>query len=354
MPNDPAFAGGEFPPPARPPAALSAGPLTVLPASRSGVQVSSYAGSSLAASPGRDPVADVLIQAKSPKTRRAYSDNLKAFFRAEFGQEPEPALVRAFLAQDAADIAGRLAAHRNGLNAQGRAASTIALRLAAVRALIDLAHRNHLCATASRGLVKTPKAVAYRDTRGPSLTIVKRLLALPDRGTLKGQRDFALLLLLCSNGLRRFEVCGLAAGHLDVAGCRLSILGKFRDDREWVTLKPRTLAAIREYLAAAGHAEGALFRNTAHRLSVRGQALLEDGLDNVVRTYGKQIELPNLSCHKLRHYAITALLDSGAAMRAVQRFSRHKDVKVLYIYDDNREDLQGDMSQVLEDLLDLG
>jgi len=330
--NDP------IPAPARPLGlAASCLSLTVLPAATS----------------GRDPVADVLVQAKSPKTRRAYSDNLKAFFRTEYGQEPEPALVRAFLAQDPADIAGRLAGHRNALKAAGKAASTINLRLAAVRALIDLAHKNHLCSTPSRGLVQTQKAVAYRDTRGPSVAIVRALLALPDRGTLKGKRDFALLMLLCNNGLRRFEACGVSVGHLDAGSSRLSILGKWRDDREWVTLKPKTLAAVREYLSAAGHADGALFRSCAFRAAVKGQPLLEDGLDNIVRTYGKRIEIPNLSCHKLRHFSITALLDlTGGNMRDVQKFSRHKDINVLGIYDDNREDKQGTLTQMLEDLLD--
>jgi len=331
MPNDPTNDQLNDPVPALP------RPLAVLPA----------------AAMGRDPIADVLIQAKSPKTRRAYSDNLKAFFRTEYGREPEPALVRAFLAQDPADIAGRLAGHRNALKAAGKAASTINLRLAAVRALIDLAHKNHLCSTPSRGLVRTQKAVAYRDTRGPSVAIVQRLLALPDRGTLKGKRDFALLMLLCNNGLRRFEACGVDVGHLDTGGSRLSILGKWRDDREWVTLKPKTLAAVREYLSAAGHADGALFRSCAFRAAVKGQPLLEDGLDNIVRTYGKRIEIPNLSCHKLRHFSITALLDlTGGNMRDVQKFSRHKDINVLGIYDDNRTDKQGEMTQMLEDLLD--
>jgi integrase/recombinase XerC len=43
----------------------------------------------------------------------------------------------------------------------------------------------------------------------------------------------------------------------------------------------------------------------------------------------------------LRHTAITAVLDAGASIREAQRFSRHKDPRVLLRYDDNREDLGG-------------
>ena len=45
--------------------------------------------------------------------------------------------------------------------------------------------------------------------------------------------------------------------------------------------------------------------------------------------------------HGLRHAAITAALDLTGDLRAVQRFSRHRDVRVLTRYDDNRADLGG-------------
>ncbi len=35
---------------------------------------------------------------------------------------------------------------------------------------------------------------------------------------------------------------------------------------------------------------------------------------------------------------------NGGDVRAVQRFSRHKDVRTLLAYDDNRQDLGGKMA----------
>jgi len=44
--------------------------------------------------------------------------------------------------------------------------------------------------------------------------------------------------------------------------------------------------------------------------------------------------------HGLRHAAITeALNQTNGNVRAVQRFSRHKDVRVVLAYDDNRSDV---------------
>jgi integrase/recombinase XerC len=48
----------------------------------------------------------------------------------------------------------------------------------------------------------------------------------------------------------------------------------------------------------------------------------------------------------LRHASITEALDAtGGNIRAVQRFSRHKDVRVIERYDDNRQDLAGDVAR---------
>jgi integrase len=52
--------------------------------------------------------------------------------------------------------------------------------------------------------------------------------------------------------------------------------------------------------------------------------------------------------HGIRHGAITTVLDlNGGDVRAAQRFSRHKDVRSLLAYDDNRQDLGGKMARMV-------
>jgi integrase/recombinase XerC len=47
--------------------------------------------------------------------------------------------------------------------------------------------------------------------------------------------------------------------------------------------------------------------------------------------------------HRLQHPAITRATDLiGGDIRNARRFSRHKDVRVLQRYDDNRQDLAGE------------
>ena len=63
------------------------------------------------------------------------------------------------------------------------------------------------------------------------------------------------------------------------------------------------------------------------------------GLDHAVRPHG------------LRHHAITQLLDrTEGNVSKVAAFSRHKDIKTLMIYDDNRRDVGREMTRLLGEM----
>ena len=79
----------------------------------------------------------------------------------------------------------------------------------------------------------------------------------------------------------------------------------------------------------------------------RGQRLSGMGLYLVVRQIGERAGI-KVRPHGLRHAAITRALDlTGGDLRSVQRFSRHKDVRLLQRYDDNRQDLGGAVARWL-------
>ncbi|HVT40002.1 MAG TPA: hypothetical protein VHE78_13215 [Gemmatimonadaceae bacterium] len=52
--------------------------------------------------------------------------------------------------------------------------------------------------------------------------------------------------------------------------------------------------------------------------------------------------------HGLRHAAITHALDVCAGdVRKVQKFSRHRDLRTLTVYDDNRQDVAGEVAKLV-------
>lgn len=195
--------------------------------------------------------------------------------------------------------------------------------------------------------VERGKPEAYRDTRGPGRGVVEAMLRLAaGRGDAKGKRDVAMLRLLYDVGLRRREVAGLDVEHLELAARRVRVLGKGRTEREPVTLPGPTADALAAWLEVRGAAPGPAFPSfDAVREGMSGR-MSGTAVYLVVRGYGAGAGL-RVTPHGLRHAAVTDALDAGENVRDVQRFARHRDVRVTQRYDDNRRDLGGGVAERL-------
>ena len=111
-----------------------------------------------------------------------------------------------------------------------------------------------------------------------------------------------------------------------------------------LSLAPDTLASLEAWLAVRGDEPGPLFGSLDRARKGTGR-LTGAGLYALVRHLGKQAGL-KVWPHGLRHSAITEALDrTGGDVRAVQRFSRHRDLRTLLIYDDRRNDVAGDVAR---------
>ena len=67
----------------------------------------------------------------------------------------------------------------------------------------------------------------------------------------------------------------------------------------------------------------------------------------IVGELGERLRL-KVRPHGLRHAAITKILDlTRGDVRAVARFSRHRDIRTLTRYDDNRVDLGGEVARLV-------
>lgn len=151
--------------------------------------------------------------------------------------------------------------------------------------------------------------------------------------------------LLFDLGLRRGEVVSLDLEHLDFEAGTVAVLGKGRSQRELLTLPAPTREALAAWVAIRGLDTGPLFigLDRAHR---RG-GLTGAGVYLVVRSLGEKAGI-RARPHGLRHAAITRALDITAGdVRAVQRFSRHRNLQTLVRYDDCRRDLGGDVARRL-------
>jgi integrase/recombinase XerC len=299
-----------------------------------------------------DPIALLLADKRSPATKRAYRADLIDFF----GGDPSTATVALFLGLGHTDVALRLATYKGELVGRGLANATINRRLAAIRSLLKVAHRIGQAATDGRGLVDGEKVRSYRDTRGVGLPTLRRILNGPDPNTLRGKRDLAILRVMVDLALRRAEVCALDVKDFHYSERKLMVTCKGRGtEKQAMTLSGKAADAIAEYLRAAGHESdlsASLFRNMDRRPGHKGGRLTTDGLYAIVERAGAVAGVTGLTPHKIRHSAITAALDATQGdVRKVQRLSRHADIRTLTIYDDNRSDMQGEVTGILAGLL---
>ena len=295
----------------------------------------------LDATPGRRLLA-AFLAGRSPATLRAYELDLDDF--ARFCSAPTTAAAALLLARGPGPANEWAHLYRAHLQGRGLAPATTNRRLAALRSLLKLARTLGLVDWALE--VPGLRSEAYRDTRGPGTEGYRRLLAqLEGKADPRSVRDRAIVRLLYDLGLRRAEVCRLDLADYDQAGAALLVLGKGRLEKVRLTLPSATSAAIAGWLAVRPAAESAALFLRVDRPG--GDRLDGSTVYRIVRRLGEKGGV-RARPHGLRHSSITRVLDlSGGNIRAAQRFSRHKDVRVLERYDDSREDLAGDLARRL-------
>jgi integrase/recombinase XerC len=300
----------------------------------------------IAVAPASDP--DRLLEAfyagRNARTLAAYRADLESFCHFVGAATPAEASRRLFSVSHG-EANGLALAYRARMTESGLQGATINRRLAALRSLVKLA--NTLGLISWTLAIENVKIQSYRDTRGPSPHGFKSLLATAsEQEGAKRFRDVALLHLLHDLGLRRGEVVGLDVADFDVDSGRIAVLGKARSQKEFLTLPEQTKGALTAWLELRGTHGGPLFTNFDRAGKGSGR-LTGAAIYHIVRKLGSVTSL-TVRPHGLRHLAITTALDlTNGDMRSVQKFSRHRDVRILTVYDDNRLDLAGQVARLV-------
>lgn len=283
----------------------------------------------------------IFLSGKSGRTLRAYSLDLQDF--SDFVGADTVDQAAAILLGRGHGPANELAlAWRSDLLERGLSPATVNRRLAALRSLVKLARTLGMVPFSLE--LPGVQGQAYRDTRGPGRDGFRRLLDQTSN-TAKGLRDRLILRLLWDLALRREEVVSLDRDHVDLDAGTVSILGKGRRERETLTLPASTQTALEDWLKVRGDEQGPLVYNLDRR--TKGRRLTGAGLYHVVRTLGNEAGV-KVRPHGIRHAAITEALEATQGnVRMVQRFSRHRDVRTLSAYDDNRQDLGGNVAALV-------
>lgn len=302
----------------------------------------------------RDILAELLADKRSPETRRAYAKDLKDFFTSVARSKPTPTLIRQFLELERFTAIALVLQYKAELIDKGLAEATVNRRLAAVKSLVRYAQKIGKCAW-SLEEVEGEKVRQYRDTSGVDTGNFKSILAIPNRTTIKGKRDYAILRLLWENVLRRGEVCKTSVEDFDPYANTLAILGKGRgSQKEIVSLSAATVEAISEWLGDRGSCASTDPLFIALDNASRGHRLTGAAIYNLVRETAVAAGIKKrMSPHRVRHSGITAALDvTGGDVTKVQKLSRHVNIATVLIYNDNRQNVQKEVTNLLGNLID--
>jgi len=266
----------------------------------------------------------------SPHTVRNYRSDLLQF--RDFLAQGQPAAKVSLKSIDALRIRGFLAF----LFEQEKKKTSIARKLAAVRAFFKFLSRERVLAENPAATVSTPKVphtLPRIMTEEEMNDFLDRVGQAAQSGGPGLMRDRAILELLYASGLRVSELTGLDLRNVNFGDGIVLVRGK-GDKERIVPFGSKARAAITAYLPVR---EKVLQENktrvTALFLNARGGRLTPRSVDRLLKKHIRQFG-PNVkvSPHSLRHAFASHLLAEGADLRAIQEMLGHKSLATTQKY----------------------
>jgi integrase/recombinase XerD len=259
-----------------------------------------------------------------PATIRSYQHHLVRFeaYLARIGvvrlSELSPAILTAFVAERAASGLGK---------------ATIRDGCGVLRVFLRYAHREGAITADLSAVMDHPQF--YRLSSIPrSITWeeVGRVLAGVDRRTPAGKRDWAILLLLVTYGLRAREVAALTLDDIDWKRERLRVPERKAGHSTAFPLSASVGEALVDYLRH-GRPETAsrrVFFRAVAPVEPIGHAAVSMRARHYLLKAG--IEVPRPGSHTLRHTCVQRLVDADFSLKAIGDFVGHRSAQSTEIY----------------------
>lgn len=295
----------------------------------------------------------------SPHTVRAYDSDITQYLAWVAGgkQRKMSTLTPADL-----DLTS-VRAHLAELNKAGKARSSVARKLSALRTFVKYLRREELIEHDPTAMAVAPK----RDQTIPthlSEPEMARLIETPRTADPLGRRDRAILELFYASGLRLSELVGIDLEDLNLPGRMVRVMGKGGKER-LLPFNQSALTALRAWMAdravilearrsrvgrrsalaprrptQAPHLRQGFGGQASRKpqadplfLNTRGTRLTGRSVDRMLRRYVALCSTRlGISPHALRHSFATHLLQRGADLRAIQELLGHSRLSTTQRY----------------------
>jgi site-specific recombinase XerD len=281
-------------------------------------------------------------QGLSPHTVEAYGRDISSFLETAcaFGILKLPVDDQQLAKLE--DQRGLLRGHLALLRKLERSRATLDRHLAAIRSYYRFLLVSHVVENVPDNLRSGRGGREKLLPKDLTLELTEQLLDLPDRTTLRGNRDWAMLEMIYGLGLRLSELVELNLGQINWQDGRVRVLGKGGKERI-LPLAGCAKTALGTYLEMrldpdfwkryqASEAEDSELASPIFE-GRPGHRIARRTVQNRVAHYaGELAGVKGVSPHTLRHCFATHLLEGGAGIRVVQELLGHRNLSTTQIY----------------------
>lgn len=227
------------------------------------------------------------------------------------------------------------------LEEQGRKPSTIHLYVVVVKRWFKWLESKHIYPDVAKNAenvkVRKDSPKSYFDAKQ-----VKHILDTIDQSNTKGKRNYSLLVLLFTCGLRTVEASRATVNSIRLLGSQtvLYVHGKgHKTNDDYVPLPAHTYGVLVDYLATRGISPRdfetctePLFTSTSNRS--KGQTLSTNSISKICKACFRKAgyDQPDWTAHSTRHTTATLALANGADLRDTQMLLRHASPTTTEIY----------------------
>jgi len=211
--------------------------------------------------------------------------------------------------------------------------STVRNACGTLRVFLRYLHREGLIAKDLSPLVEFPQHFRHSGIpRSISWDQVERVLAGIDRRSHSGKRDFAMLGMLATYGLRACEVAALKLDDIDWRNDRIKIRERKAGNTTTYPLATAVGAALIDYIKNARPAtpDRHVFFRTLAPFEPIGAAAVTCRATFYIRKAG--IQVPRPGSHTLRHSCVQRLVDANFSLKHIGDYVGHRNASSTQIY----------------------
>jgi integrase/recombinase XerD len=208
-------------------------------------------------------------------------------------------------------------------------------------AQLTVAMRSFLRFAQSRGMITTnlsdsvPYVAHWRMASLPkylSNAQVKLVLQRCNRQSIKGKRDYAILLLLARLGLRAGEVAALTLDSINWQAGVVTVQGKGRRTSQF-PLFADIGEALADYIKNGRPCVTSrmlFFRSLAPAKPLHGEAAISSIVKSALER--AHVNLPSMGAHVFRHTLASEMLRQGGSLTEISQILRHQSIDATTVY----------------------